>query len=509
VLQRHIALVLFPSNRYRAIKDALEAARLRLVSAASLTGVYDVLLRFYEPDDATAHFPKAPYRTFPDEELNRIAQVNRMMKVTVAPDQIYKYRTVTIERLNSDWKRRKEEIERLLPRSFDNDERHELLSAACRLARNWNDNSVSEDLRQRVAPFFLEEREIVPRLGPGSGNTLRQRFVLVALTSRNVDWDVFETQIIRNWLVSVPVVRSVYHLSTRKAFPEFHVWIDIIADPYDTDAIISQLETRCEDLSIEIGVRSMDVMEQLVKESVEGIYNADFGEKAKAFLGALHQQLLEDLDPDLTTNFHNVVLACADAWMEQTDKLSGAKDHEGLREKVTEFYGCFFSGNFSKVPECRERHLRHAAAAWLILYQLLEHDCTLLLLKALRVEARAKLDAALAAYFSDRGKAESLGELKGNTVRALLEYMKTEDRRFDGFEMQDLRREAFGPLRRFRNNMVHENQCIERLSISQKPSKQQVLEVNTIASFTRMMLDLLLAVRHRVAAGGFPPGAAA
>jgi hypothetical protein len=505
VVQRHIALLLYPSSRYRAVKDAVEAARVRHVSGASLTGIYDVLFRLYEPDAATEDFPKVPYRTLTDEELGKIVRTDQLMKLVVQPEQIFKYRTVPVPRVDHSWRRKKEEIERLLPKKPDNEHRHQLLNAACRLARDWNDTTITDKQRQQVESFFLEQHELVPRLGRDSGNTLRQRLILVQV-SPDADWEIFESAIIRNWLSKVQEVRSIYRLSRKQGWPEFHVWIDIIADPYDADAIVAQLESRCEDLNIEIGARSMDVMEHLIKESVEGVYNGDFGEKAKAFLDSLHPQMHQDLDVALTRELHNVVLAFADAWFDQSD--GDPNDQSAVQEKTTAFYGHFFCGNFSKSPDAQTEHLRQAGTAWHDIYQILELNCTTFLLKGLRLQDRADLGQALSAYFGTKGKPDILHHIKDNTVRALLEYMNAENLEFQGVEMKEWRREISGNLGSFRNAMTHENRRIDRLHIVQKTYPEQISAVREIGGITKVLLDMERAVSESIRLGGITPSGA-
>jgi hypothetical protein len=505
VVQRHIALLLYPSSRYRAVKDAVEASRVRHVSGASLTGIFDVLFRLYEPDAATEDFPKVPYRTLTDEELGKIVRTDQLMKLAVQPEQIYKYRTVPVPRVDHRWGRKKAEIERLLPKRPDNEDRHRLLNAACRLARDWNDTTITDEQRRQVEPFFLEQHELVPRLGRDSGNTLRQRLVLVQL-SPDANWEIFENAIIRDWLSEVQDVRSIYRLSRKQGWPEFHVWIDIIADPYDADAIVAQLESRCEDLNIEIGVRSMDVMEHLIKESVEGVYNGDFGEKAKAFLDSLHPQMHQDLDVALTRELHNVVLAFADAWFDQSD--GDPNDQGAVQEKTTAFYQHFFCGNFSKSPDARKDHLRQAGTAWHDIYQILELNCTTLLLKALGVRDRADLGQALSEYFGPKRGVDFLHQIKDNTIRALLEYMNAANLEFQDVGMKEWRREISGNLAAFRNAMTHEDRRTDRLRIVQKPSQEQIDAVREIGGLTQVLLDMERAVSESIRLGGITPSGA-
>ena len=378
-----------------------------------------------------------------------------------------------------------------------------MLSALCRLARDWNDKGVSEEWRKRVQPFFLDHVEDVPRVGPHSGNTLRRRFILVALSHGTPQQiDSFERHIIRQWLIERPEVRSLYRLHTKNGSIQFHFWIDIVADPYETDGFLLELQRRCEDERIEIGTRSIDVMEQLLHESIEGIENTDFGEETCRFM-----QEMGGVELDVPVMFANDAFLFS--WVASWDKQTASVDPEiapSTCERLTKFYRCFFACNFAARPQDRAHYLREAANAWLMIYQDLESAGLQLLMKFLGATDRQEAEYRLKNHLPEP-KRQAFAEIKGDWVRMLLEYMCTcnpEKKLPNHEDMKAVRRQS-AELRAFRNDMSHEAdpRKSEALYILGLQLEKREAAASRVTESTRTLIDILNAVLEGTISGPF------
>jgi predicted amidohydrolase len=493
VLQRNITIVLRKSRRYREVAITLgdpSSNKIRFVSACGLLGEQDFLFRLYE--DAAEKLPLAstPYSSLPKAEQDRLFE-GEAQKYVVEPKNIYKYRTTIVPHNRQDWEDKIKVINNLLPGRANRKTRRKLLSALCRLARNWNDREVTDELRGRVQPFFLNQPEIVPKIGANSGNSLRRRYMMVSLTHPGPQQaDPFERHIIRNWLILVPEVRSLYKVITKGDSTPFHYWIDIVSDPYQADAILFELQRRCEDEKIEIGTRSIDVMEQLRHESIEGIENTDFGEETCRFM-----QEVSGVELDTAKLLENdqFLFDWAREWDTQHAIIDPALVTQG-RENITQFYRCFCASNFATRPNVREQNLRDAASVWIRMYQDLETACQNLLMLWTNISDDRKLEEHLKSFFSARGI--PYGEVKGDKVRMLLEYMHQSDpeRTFPDVEdMKAVRRQFSDTLRGFRNDMTHEATSRKKaaLSIRDMPLNDRASNAHRVTEATRILTDML------------------
>ena len=86
------------------------------------------------------------------------------------------------------------------------------------------------------------------------------------------------------------------------------------------------------------------------------------------------------------------------AWDYQTASIDPTLIPDG-RDKVTNFYRCFFSCNFAAQPSARLSLLRETASAWLILYQDLETACQDLLKYWSKAASKEELDEHLKTHF--------------------------------------------------------------------------------------------------------------
>src|SRR5205807_668368 len=134
-------------------------------------------------------------------------------------------------------------------------------------------------------------------------------------------------------------------------------WIDVIADPYHADEILLELQRRCDEEKVFIGTRSIEVMEHLLHESVEGIENTDFGEETCRFM---QEVVGVELDTSVMLENDDFMFNWARAWDSQTGVVDAVAVLEA-RDKITVFYRNFFVCNFGSLEGDRIRGLRDAA----------------------------------------------------------------------------------------------------------------------------------------------------
>lgn len=505
VLGRNIAILLRKSRRYHQVAEALcnpISKKLRFVSAAGIIGEQDFLFRFYEVVGEKLSLSGTPYSFLPQNEQDRLFSEDPH-KYIVEPRRIYKYRTVRVDRNEADWNDKKKELALLLPRPANPKRRKQFLSALCRLARDWNDRRVPEELREKARKFFLEKLETVPHFGLNSGNNLRQRYILVSLPNDTGthETSTFERHIIDSWLVDLPSVRSIYGLATKHGSTHFQFWIDVIADPYEADTLVLELKRRGEQEGLHIGTRSMDVMEHLVYESVEGIENTDFGEELCRFM-----QEVNGIELETTIMLDNAdfMFDWSRAWDSQIAMIDSAVSPK-VCENITAFYVHFFTGNFALRDAQRQESLRDAANAWLMTYQDLETNCKSLLLKFTGTTTTTEVEQRMEAHF--RNAKPLWSEIRHDWIRLLLEFMKSSDPERNFFDIEDMkqvRRDVEG-LRRFRNDMGHEGapRKIEALYILGTLLDQRQNAAARVTDVTRTLVHLFNAVQatlHTLAA---------
>ena len=360
-------------------------------------------------------------------------------------------------------------------------------------------SDIDDELRRKVAVVFCDRRELTPRIGPGSGNSLRRRYVLVSITTEDeLQHRIFEAQIVRGWLVEQEAVRSVYGLTLIHGQIPFHFWIDILADPYEADRIISELEEQCDHRAIEVGVRSMDVMEYLKMQSVEGIESTDFGQEVRAFLAAIG-----DVDPDAKGSIdsdyrisegHTIVIKCGLAWYDQSDSVT-QEINSTARDSVTKFYGYLYFGNFAQHDDQADQYLRNASTAWDRIYQILEAKCRDVLYWHFNISTREALKRSIRDYFTGRLDDSGLQQVKANPVRALFDYLKYENIQFAGdIDMKWIRRELSDHIFDFRNDIAHEERALSRLRLRSGAIDAREHDCDSIIAVTRSLIEILNAV---------------
>lgn len=503
VVGRNIAMELRTTQRYGAVKEAFKKSKIQLVSAVGLVGLHDVMLRYYETMGRDEVLSQQPYSNLGVAEFEKLLPPDKRFKLSVRPDNICKYRTVPVRDSRREWTAKKKQIEELLPRKVDSARRKELLGVICRLARDWNAADVTEAMRREVTPVFFEQPEITPVVGPGAGNNLRQRYVMVLIAGEDEGKCAsFERNIIRPWLMSCEKVRSIYRVQVVEGGPEFQFWLDIVADPWEADKLVLELDRRCEETNIEIGTRSMDVMDYLAFQSVEGIENTDLGHEFLAFkaaVAAIDEVALNAVDTGMVRDHYYLAIYCARAWVDQTDLLDGPVWRE-VRESVSKFYGYLFCGNCVVIEDEKKKYLRYAGTAWHDIYQILEAKCRQILGFHLATTGEREFKKALTNYFRQRVEKDDLMPITENLVRCLLEFYKSQNPEIELAEtdMEELRGAFRGKVFKFRNDMVHEDHRLSRLSVRSSDRRGDGEKMSELSTNTQVMLDTLKKVEQQI-----------
>lgn len=430
-LGREIVMRLASTRRASEVRKHFENEQVRLVSAAALVGVHDYLFRSYDLTGHQGDFFGPPYWAHPVGELFHDKEV-----LIVKPKDIWKYRTLKIEQ--TGWVASKKAIERLIPLNLTDPERRKRIQAIGRLSRNWNDPEVSLELRKLLEPVFVGQEE-APALGPTAGNFLRQRYIMISIHSRSPrDWESFQREIL-GWLVEVDQVRSIYR-TVHEGLPHFDVWLDVVSEPYATDALTKELQLRCDKHGIDVGLRSMEVMEYLALESVEGIYPTDLGITFRNFFGAVREATPSlNLDMDLVGVHQPLACRFGEEYCQQSDMLQYLED-AALSDHHLRFYGGLFAWNFSNGKR-DEAVLKEARNRWSEMYRTMEQRWD---------DVTRRVDLAAIKANLRPETAEAVGK---NPLRLLFHVVPEE---LFGGGVKELKTKLGNKFFEFRNDITHQ-----------------------------------------------------
>jgi predicted amidohydrolase len=496
-IDRKIVIHLLTMKRTRAVQSALENDEIRHVSAMVVEGKHDLLLRYYMTGGSSRKsFLDTNYTKLSQPRFDEYFDADKEALIVVEPRDMIKYRTVPIESSNNAagkraWSERSQKIRKLIPPYFSHGRRRRILRLASKLSKNWHDPNVSEADKRELAPIFFEAQEAAFATHAYERGTdpRRQKFILIALEASSKRHE-FETKIIEQMLMPLAEVRSIYRIAAEVDGQKFDYWVDVVAPPWRIAEIVIGIGSAANDIEVEAGTRTTEVLKYYLGDSVEGVHATDFGSEIRLFLEEtrnVNPELANDWLPneDERDRTYEILSSCSKAWYEQTETIAGeSASAELVSNQAKRFYAFFFWGNVAR-RELRDDYLRQAGAAWNGIYQHMEKRFKEIVaayvvpqsgedlwgaarrrlaeLKIDDTEIRAIRTQPLQQVFHFSRKDPSFPFLKGGDLTKTINAVK------DG-------------ITPFRNDTAHADQRIELLTVAHTPpgdkwSRERIIQV--------------------------------
>ena len=501
-LERRIVMHLFPTRQSERVKEVIDNKRIRGVSALAVEGKHDVLFRYYKTGDAAPNFMESYYSSLPPSEFIDIFDVEQQVAIVIQPEDIIKYRSVPVTRKSVDpkgWNERKEKIQALIPMNLAHPRRGDLLAKSSKLSGDWNDPSVPDADRKRLAPAFFTERETtLPISSYESGRIpLREKYVLVSAgTNDEGRLRQFESEVVLQWLLPMDEVRSIYKISKNIEAVHFDYWIDVFAEPWRIAEIVLGISARGYKLKLGTGTRTMEVLKFYLTESNQGIHTTDFGRTIDLFLGDSRKvdekigssALLEDFGSAL-----GFLRKCAEGWYAQQEAPEGPRA-KPITDNIRMFYAYLFWGNIAKQQEVREEYLIKAGTAWGEIFQHLEAQFEIILRRHFGCAEHDDVWARSEAHLRQLQVSDKeLVFIRKNAAQHVVALAK-KDATFTWSlpeSIDDTLEIYTKKLTPFRNKMVHAQQAILYLHVFPAPQRpQDGWTVDQIVGFTADLISL-------------------
>jgi hypothetical protein len=493
---------LFTTREYERLKDAIDHKQIKYVSAFSIEGKYDLLIRYYKTTHTKPHFRDTLFTTLPTDDFNEIFDVENA-QIVVKPENIIKYRTIPVVQKYQDeraWNRRRTSIEKLIPTNRANRRRRMFLERISRLSRDWNDQKYTQIDRDEVSTVFFEAREQVPPISSyDTGRThLREKYILISIGEPNKRRE-FESEIINKKLLPLPQVRSIYRINDDVDGARFDYWVDVFAEPWEIAEIVLGISSWGNNLKLPTGTRTMEVLKFHLLESVEGVHATDFGHEVYLFL-ADTRRIDEEIwtavsSPDQARQDVQFLQACSMGWYDQQDAPEGP-EAERLRHNARSFYCYVFWGNVTDDERRRSDLLLKAGSAWSSMFQCLEAQFGAILGKYTKHDGVGEVWKFAATYLKNIGVSPDLVNPIGASVVELVFQLVRNDASFGDFPVPsggigEATRFYKEKLARFRNKMSHANECVDYLQVFPKRKKADGWETDEITEITARLIELL------------------
>lgn len=498
LMHRNILIELLSTNLFYDAINVFQSDDVCWVTVAALRGIHDIMIRCYVHTEWDQSALCMPYCKLNETEINKLSEKDMKTTLIVNPRKIYKYRTVPIpEYSTEEWETKKYQIQMKLTSAKD--KRKQLLTCISCLASDWNATDVSDAERKEVADIFFELPETTPGIAKAKDRCLRRTYILVMiLSSEKSKWDLFLKDIVKDFLMNKQEVRSIYAVDTIEGSPDWHYWLDIVADPFRTDEILIGLHKMCKDREIPLATRSMDVIEQLKGESVDGIERSEWGEEVKDFIVGLKRieepSVFSKLDLDMISNRLDITRACATAYAEQIN-LPFSSVNQDVRMKVGNFYDYLVLGNFAISEDLVIKYLEKASEAWRGIYRLLETKVKTFLETRFGKDYRKELEQ----HFKAIGKEDRIHHILKNEIRALFEFFTTQksESNFQDPNVRSLRKQM-EPVYSLRDRLTHESTSISELNVREVTVDHGVKIVNQISTYLRTLIETLNCVQQNL-----------
>lgn len=502
-IERRIVMHLFPTRQYERVKEVVDNKRIRGVTALAVEGKHDVLFRYYKAGDSAPNLPESYYSTLTPSEFADIFDVNQQVAIVVQPEDIIKFRSIPIVTKSADpksWNDRMEKIAALIPKNFAHPRRSDLLAKASKLAQDWNDPSISETERKRLAPVFFDKREaMLPVSSYESGRiNFREKYILVSVgTTDETKLKQFELEIVTQWLLPMDEVRSIYHISKNIESVHFDYWVDVYAEPWRIAEIVLGISARGYRLKLYTGTRTMEVLKFYTTESNQGIHTTDFGRTIELFLydsRKVDEQIASRASAEEFGSALSFLTKCSEAWYQQHEAPEGPRA-KALTDDIRKFYAYLFWGNIERERDVKEEHLIKAGTAWGEIFQHLEVQFEFILRRHLRcsdqddVWAQSELrlrqlevsDKELA--FMRKNAAQLVFAMARKDVSFIWSLPSSISETLETYSKR---------LAPFRNKMIHAQQAIVYLQVFTTPKRlQDGWTIDQIVSLTADLISLV------------------
>jgi hypothetical protein len=506
-LDLRIVIDLFITRQYEQMKEAIDHKQIKYVSAFSVEGKYDLLVRYYKSAHTRSSFRDTLFTTLTADQFGDIFG-DENTQIVIAPEDIIKYRTIPVLQNYQDkraWSRRRTAIEQLIPTNRANRRRRKFLERISRLSRNWNDPRYNQSDRDEVSAVFFESREQVPPISSyDTGRThLREKHILISIGEANKRRE-FESEIINKKLIPLHQVRSIYRINNDVDGTRFDYWVDVFAEPWEIAEIVLGIGSWGNKLKLPTGTRTMEVLKFHLMESVEGVHAIDLGHEVYLFL-ADTRRIDEEIwsavsSPDQARQDIQFLQTCSMGWYDQQDAPEG-QDAERLRRNVRSFYCYLFWGNVTDDPEKKSDLLLKAGAAWASIFQHVEAQYAAILGKYTRHDGSGEVWKHAATFLKNVGvSAELLNPIGSSVVELVFQILRNDP----NFNLLPLPPGGVGKatrfykekVARFRNKMIHANECVDYLHILPRCKKLDGWEINEIIEITAGLIELLNGAQH-------------
>ncbi|MBS1985523.1 MAG: hypothetical protein JST16_15260 [Bdellovibrionales bacterium] len=499
-----IVMQLFRTKDLVEVRNAINNSGIKSVSAYVIEGTSDVLMRYYDSAGAQLHLEDTPYNMMSKDKFNSLFFTDRP-EIEILPKDIIKYRTVALglHPNRNEWDALKQQIEEIIPPKVGDDRRRAIMQCITKLSRDWNDTSVSDQMRTLLSPVFLPEREIIPPTAahqPGPNN-VRQVFMLISMSSkRDVNTEMrtaFEQDVI-NRLMLMPEVRSIYRIRPLMLGDAvFEFWVDMVAEHWRLQDIILEMDTWGHRLNMTCGTRTMGVLDYLLLESVEGVFATDIASAMHRFHAACKQIASDIFHPiaDRVPAAHAFLQVCSQHWQEERYAFQGL-DARKLRGYVSEFYVYLFLGHLSLDVATQDECIHHAAQAWESLFKETEAAFQNALTKFYALGPEATKDELLkrsTEHLKSLGVNEDVLKFAHQYPIQKAFILAEYDPSFTLFARANRGREAayFNThIRPLRNSIIHGAGEKAALTVYQYPS-ENADDAEAIATKTGRLIDLL------------------
>jgi hypothetical protein len=291
-------------------------------------------------------------------------------------------------------------------------------------------------------------------------------------------------------------VRSIYRINQLVDGQKFDFWIDIVAEPWRIAEIVLEINVKANELEVEAGTRTMEVLKYYLSESVQGVHATDFGREIMLFLeetrtidSEIANGWLPDEDGAELTN--ELLGLCSKGWYEQTEAVEDDSEEAIMLErKIGRFYAFLFWGNIAP-RKVNAEHLRQAGAAWNDMYQSMERMFIEIVCEHLKCPKEAVWQS-VQVRLKELGVPDGeVGKIRSAPVEQVFHFARR-DRGFTYFkdinlsETMNLFKEGITLMR---NATAHADQRVELLNVA-LPEGEQRIAMRDIVKFTGDLIDL-------------------
>lgn len=355
---------------------ALARKELRRSYAGIVRGQSDLLVRRYADVEEVDHVSRPDFIAHVIEDQEAQEELRRTlhdpdrttMTVVIRPRDIWKYRgqdTYEGARFPERVKALKEALDfpegsAHLSRLLD-----EIVRYAVECDEGWRPS-------KELAPFFYDAPEKVIPVRPHA----ETRETYMFLDARHGDkgpGDHFEKNILRGHLMKDPRVREIMKISEVQPTP-FNYLLKLKCKAHEADEIHASIREWTAEYDLSCGMRTIDIMEYLARDSVAGIESTNQPRSLVEFVQELKGPALGTRDPviaELTGSKMRrnkpLLKACAEAW-HQCRQSAVTSECRVLRTDILRIFA--FMVMYSERAE--NTYVDDASLAWFKIFQRLE-----------------------------------------------------------------------------------------------------------------------------------------